>query len=857
MLDQLTYEPISAEAAIQKQLHGGRAKCLQRLVRLGMPVPESVGLSIPMVRAIAAGQRVDLAPLLDQFGSWPVLSVRSSPIEAAWGGPGTVLNVGMNRATEAYLASKIGGEAASELHLRFIRSYAVEIARLEDEIFDIDYLTPERALEAFEEEMEEPFPQDIEVQLFQVLKSMARAWDGTTARLLRKSRGAPEDAGLGLVVQRMVFGRGRGASGSGVIQFVCPDSGDVQITGRYMEQSQGRDALSGGEALFLAKDERGPSLEERQSDVYQELLNYGEIARRGLRDEMQIEFTIDDGKLYVLDAVNAGRNSRAGVAIAVRLAESEVISPDDALLRIDPQAISELLHRQVAPGVERKVLTRAIAASPGAATGKIVFNAVSAQAADSQGEASILVRRETAPEDIRGMHAASGILTERGGTTSHAAVIARGLGLPCVSGAADLAIDTKAGTLTLRSGQVLQEGDIITLDGTSGEVLEGAVELVEAGIGGEFRQLMSWADKFRDIKVRANADTPEDAELASLFEAEGIGLCRTEHMFFATDRLSVLREAIFAEREQDVRAALDRLLPMQREDFAEMFCIMPNKPVCLRLFDPPLHEFLPNTRSGVREMAEAVGLSVRDVQRRVDSFAEFNPILGLRGVRLGITSPEIYDMQARAIFEAALLAEDRIEVAVSPEIMIPLVSTKREVELVKARIDAVASEVATETGRMVDYRLGVMVETPRAALRAGDIATHCTFLSFGTNDMTQMTYGLSRDDSGRFMSDYVNKGVFPEDPFHALDIEGVGELLELAAERARKVREKVSLAVCGEHGGDPDSIAFCRALGMEYVSVSPYRVPIARLASAQLAILSLRDVVTDSEFSEEDGFLSV
>jgi len=845
MLDKLNFEPITQTAAIQRAMHGNRAKCLQRLVRLGLPVPDTVAMSSAMVRSIAGGRRPDMQTLLGNFGSWPVLSVRASPIEPEWGGPGTVLNIGMNRANQAYLASQLGPEAAAEVHLRFVRSYAVDM-------FEDPDLTVEQAYEAYESEMDEEFPQDIEAQLFEVLKSMSRAWEGTTARLLRASRGAPEDAGLGLVVQRMAFGLGRGLSGSGVIQFIKNDTGKPNVVGRYLSQSQGRDALhQGHEAQFLKSDKRGPSLEQADPKLFKKLVKFGETCRKGLREEMQIEFTVQGGELFVLDAVRTPRSARAAVKVAVSLASDEVISTRDAILRIEPGTLSELLHQQVSSGAKRDVISRGVAASPGAAIGKLTFSAMAAQTAASQGEACILVRRETSPEDIRGMHASQGILTERGGTTSHAAVIARGLGLPCVAGASDLQINQKKRTITTMDGRVFSEGDEITLDGTKGQALAGRVPLTAAGVDATFRKLMVWADEMRDIGVRANADTPEDAEVAKLFQAEGIGLCRSEHMFFAEDRLTVLREAIFAEDSVDRQAALKRLLPMQRHDFAKIFQIMQGRPVCLRLFDPPLHEFLPSTREGMRELAEALGMSAREVQSRIEQLAEFNPMLGMRGVRLGITVPEIYDMQARAIFEAAIDASESAENAIQPEIMIPLVSAKREVELVKSRIDAVAADVATQRGHMVEYRLGVMVETPRAALRAGDIAQHASFLSFGTNDMTQMTYGLSRDDAGRFMSDYVNQGVFPEDPFRVLDQDGVGELLELASERGRKVREKLVLSVCGEHGGDPDSIAFCRNLGLDYVSCSPYRVPVARLTAAQLAVRDMETVQRPEDLLDE------
>jgi len=547
---------------------------------------------------------------------------------------------------------------------------------------------------------------------------------------------------------------------------------------------------------------------------------------------MQIEFTLESGKLAILDAVRIVRSSSAAVHIAVGLARDGIIPREDALMRVDPKALSELLHRQVAPNAPRTVLAKGIAASPGAATGKIVFTASDAQASAARGEAAVLVRRETGPEDIRGMHSVVAVLTERGGVTSHAAVIGRGLGLPCVVGASDMSIDGQKKSIIGRNQQILREGDVITVDGTHGEVLVGHVETVEAGLNAAVTTLLGWADELRDIGIRANADTPRDAQTARNFMADGIGLCRSEHMFFEADRLTVMREMIFAENEEDRAASLERLLPMQRADFTELFQIMEGRPVCIRLLDPPLHEFLPADRSGLRDLAEALNLPLSRVTERVEQLSEYNPMLGLRGVRLGITVPEIYEMQARAIFEAAIDSG----VDASPEIMIPLVSACREVELVKARIDAAAAAVRVERGYSFSYSLGVMVETPRAALRAGEIAAYSQFLSFGTNDLTQMTYGLSRDDAGRFMSSYVQQGVYEEDPFHRLDKEGVGELLTLGAERGRAARPEVVLSICGEHGGDPVAIAFIRQCGFTYVSCSPFRVPVARLAAAQCAI---------------------
>ena len=841
------FTEVTPAAAISTVGHGWRAKCLQRLVRLDMPVPRTVALSAGAVRAIAAGSLPDSAGILAHFGAVPLVSVRPSPQDTEWGGPGTMLNIGMNDDAHASLCRSQGEAAATALYLRFVQSYATHVARLDPDAFD--GLEPSAsglraALRAYEQEMEDPFPQDPVRQLTEVLRSMARAWEGTSARLLRQVKGAPPDAGLGLIVQEMALGMGPGISGSGVIQFVDPVTGEPQITGRYLAQSQGRDALSEREAIYLTRDRRGRSLEEEAPEVFAELVRFGTACRTRLREEMQIEFTVESGALHVLDAVKVARSSRAGVRIAVELAEDGVISPEEAVLRVEPRALSELLHRQVDPRGPRNRFAKGIAASPGAAQGRIVFSSAAAQASAARGEPCVLIRRETAPEDIRGMHAASAVLTERGGVTSHAAVIARGLGLPCVVGASDITLNTREKRIEAADGRVFREGDVITVDGTRGEALAGAAEMLEPALDDWFGRLLHWADAVRDIGIRANADTPTDATTARMFEAEGIGLCRTEHMFFEEDRLTVMREMIFADTAEDRAAALDRLLPMQRKDFARLFEIMQGKPVCIRLFDPPLHEFLPHSRDGIRDLAEALDKPLSEVTRRVEALSEFNPMLGMRGVRLGITLPEIYEMQARAIFEATVEVNRQGEPVV-PEVMIPLVSARREVELVKSRVDAVAAAVRTEQGASFDYRLGVMVETPRAALRAGEIAQHAAFLSFGTNDLTQMTYGLSRDDAGRFMSTYVHQGVFPEDPFHILDVEGVGELLLIAAERGRQTRKDLTLSICGEHGGNPESIAFCRKAGFDYVSCSPFRVPVARLAAAHLALAEMRDDAED------------
>ncbi|WEF23380.1 putative PEP-binding protein [Paracoccus sp. S3-43] len=836
---------ITPSAGVERACHGWRAKCLQRLVRMRLPVPRSFAIPSESVQSIATGKRVDLGALSDLFAEGDgLVSVRPSALMPEWGGPGTILNVGINDQTHDRLARRIGKENADTLYRRFVQGYAIHIARLDPDMFaqEGDDALAE-ALRSYREETDEDFPQDPATQLAEVLRSMARAWDGPTARLLRQAKGAPPDAPLGLVVQQMALGLGPGLCGSGTVQFVDSVTGTPRITGRFRRQHHGGTQGADAQTQFLTRDPRGPSLEVTAPGVFADLIRFGVAARERLREEMQIEFVVVDGRVSIIDATRVQRSSRAGIRIAVALARDGIIPESEAVMRVEPRALADLLHRQVDPRAPREVIARGINASPGAATGRIVFTAAAAQASAARDEACILVRRETVPEDVRGMHASVGVLTERGGTTSHAAVIARGMGLPCIVGATGISIDTRQ--RTLRAGATtLLEGDEITIDGSSGEVLAGRVPLLEPALDDNFTQLLDWADAAGGISVRANADTPEDARTARRFNAQGIGLCRTEHMFFDADRLPAMREMIFADKPEDRRLALDRILPMQRQDFTALFEIMAGLPVTIRLFDPPLHEFLPHDREGLRELADSMDLPLSDVTRRVEALSEFNPMLGMRGVRLGITVPEIYDMQARAIFEATVETSRKGDPVV-PEIMIPLVSAMREVELVKNRIDAVAAEVRNDRRADFAYRLGVMVETPRACLRAGDIAAHSAFLSFGTNDLTQMTYGLSRDDAGRFMGTYVGQGVYAEDPFHCLDQDGVGELLLTGAQRARAQHPGITISVCGEHGGNPESIGFCHDAGFDYVSCSPFRVPVARLAAAQAALRAgRRDTVS-------------
>lgn len=802
-------------------LHGTRACRLSKMVALGLSVPAGVVLSAAEVTEIADTGEVPEIPASLLGG---LLSLRASPVNPEWGGPTAILNIGISDNT----LPDVGDDAAHLLYRRFIQSFATNVAGLEAEDFDSDL--PDgaeriaRCKASYLFETDQDFPQDPVEQLRACILHMARAWNRPSAKILRQAKGAPEDAGFALLIQRMALGIGRGDTGAGAAQMVDEKSGAPKLWGRYLPQSQGQDAVIG------ARNALG--IEVLPKAVQAELLAAGAVLAKGFGDAFQVEFTVQSGRLWLLDASPAKRSSVAALRINVDLAEAGIISKADAILRTEPHALGDHLHPQIARESNRDILAIGLSASPGAATGRVVFTSEAAMTMAAQGQAPILVRVETGADDIRGIHAASGVLTLRGGMTSHAAVIARGLGVPCIVGAGELRLDDE--TLVCPDGRRLEAGAQVTVDGTSGQVLFGTVEMTQPNLGGPFKVLMGWADEVRELKVRANADTPSDARLAQRFGVDGIGLCRTEHMFFAAERVQVMREMILAPNGIARRAALDRLMPMQKADFVELFEIMRGQPVTIRLLDPPLHEFMPVDEAGIASLAQAMGMSVVQVTRRADELSEVNPMLGKRGVRIGITMPEIYEMQARAIFEAAAQVFAVTGDVVVPEIMIPLVSANREVELIKARVEAVAAEV----GGVVSYKLGVMVETPRAALRAGDLAESSAFLSFGTNDLTQMTYGLSRDDAGRFMREYVQQGVFPEDPFHSLDVEGVGELLLIAAQRGRAANPELSLGMCGEHGGDPASVRFCKVAGFDYVSCSPYRVPIARLAAAQASLLT-------------------
>jgi pyruvate,orthophosphate dikinase len=693
-----------------------------------------------------------------------------------------------------------------------------------------------------EKRIGKPFPQEPREQLWGAIGAVFGSWMNQRAITYRRLHAIPESWGTAVNVQAMVFGNMGEDCATGVAFTRDPSTGANLFYGEYLVNAQGEDVVAGirtPQHLTVegkkAQDSTEPAMEEVMPQVFKQLVGVRQTLEKHYADMQDIEFTVQSGKLYMLQTRNGKRTAKAALKIAVDMVHEGLIDKKQAIARIIPASLDQLLHPTLDPKAPRKVISKGLPASPGAASGKVVFSADAAERQAKNGEKVILVRRETSPEDIHGMHAAEGILTSTGGMTSHAAVVARGMGKPCVAGAGDCRIDGKAGTLIVR-GVTVKTGDTITLDGSTGEIILGVVPTVQPEMSGDFSELMGWADEVRTLGIRANAETPADAAQARTFGAEGIGLCRTEHMFFEGDRIVAVRQMILADDEKGRRAALAKLQPMQRKDFVGLFEIMAGLPVTIRLLDPPLHEFLPKTHEDMEVVARDLGVDVKEIESRAHKLHEFNPMLGHRGVRLGISYPEIYEMQARAIFEAVAEVQKKGGKTVIPEIMIPLIATKKELELMKAVVDQVASEVSQMSGEKFEYLVGTMIELPRAALRAGDIAEVADFFSFGTNDLTQTTWGLSRDDSGSFLEKYQQRGIVENDPFASLDIEGVGELIEIATERGRKVRKGLKLGICGEHGGDPASVYFCHKIGLDYVSCSPYRVPIARLAAAQAAL---------------------
>ncbi|MYL97869.1 pyruvate, phosphate dikinase [Novosphingobium sp. FGD1] len=865
-----------------KVITGGKGANLAEMAGIGLPVPPGFTITTEeCVKYLAEGAnfsdqlRADVADALTHiekavgknFGDAadPLLvSVRSGARVSMPGMMDTVLNLGLNDATVEGLAATSGDDRfAWDSYRRFIQMYsdvvlgvehhlfeeALEIAK-EDNGYDNDVdltaadwrkiVTEYKAI--VQNELGRAFPQDVHEQLWGAIQAVFDSWDSDRAKVYRRLNDIPGDWGTAVNVQAMVFGNMGDTSATGVAFTRDPATGEKAYYGEWLVNAQGEDVVAGirtPQYLTRSARERAGakplSMEEAMPEAYAELAAVFELLEKHYRDMQDIEFTVERNKLWMLQTRSGKRTAKAALKMAVDMVEEGLIDEATAIKRVDPMALDQLLHPTLDPQAARDILGKGLPASPGAASGAIVLDADTAEKRAERGDAVILVRVETSPEDIHGMHAAKGILTARGGMTSHAAVVARGMGRPCVSGASGLSIDMKS--RTLRMGQrALKEGDIITLDGSTGEIMAGEVPTIEPELAGDFATLMTWADKHRRMKVRTNAETPADCRMARQFGAEGIGLCRTEHMFFDAGRISAVRQMILAEDEASRRAALEKLLPEQRADFQAIFEVMAGLPVTIRLLDPPLHEFLPHADAEFAELSETIGIGVDTLKRRADELHEFNPMLGHRGCRLGITFPEIYEMQARAIFEAACDVALASGEAIVPEVMIPLVGTKRELQILRKLVDETAAKVFAEKGRTLEYLVGTMIELPRAALMAGEIAEEAKFFSFGTNDLTQTTLGVSRDDAARFLSPYVEKGIYPRDPFVSLDIEGVGQLVQLGAERGRATYSALKLGICGEHGGDPASIAFCEKVGLDYVSASPFRVPIARLAAAQAAL---------------------
>ena len=865
-----------------KALLGGKGANLAEMANLGLAVPPGFTITTEVCTAFSSsggeypkGTKAQVENALAQvsklvgagFGDAtnPLLvSVRSGARASMPGMMDTVLNLGLNDETVEGLARKSGDRRfAYDSYRRFISMYSDVVLGVDHHEFedilgnhkDENNHSLDTAISAeewlgliarykalVEAHTGKPFPQDVHAQLWGAVGAVFRSWNSARAVTYRKLNAIPEDWGTAVNIQAMVFGNMGNTSATGVAFTRNPSTGARELFGEFLVNAQGEDVVAGirtpqniTERARIEAGSGAPSLEALMPTVFKDLAANFDRLERHYRDMQDMEFTIQDGKLWMLQTRTGKRTAKAALKIAVDMANENLITRSQAVSRIDPASLDQLLHPTLDPTAKRDVIATGLPASPGAACGEIVFDADEAERLKMLNRRVILVRIETSPEDIHGMHAAEGILTARGGMTSHAAVVARGMGKPCVSGAGSLRIDYRAGTL-FSAGITLKKGDVITIDGSTGQVIRGEVATIKPELTGDFATIMAWADGLRRMKVRANAETPLDARAARDFGAEGIGLCRTEHMFFDAERIMAVRQMILAGKVEERRLALAKLLPMQRKDFIDLFEIMAGLPVTIRLLDPPLHEFLPRADHEIDEVADEMNANPDALRARVAELSEFNPMLGHRGVRLLITYPEVAEMQARAIFEAATEVARRTGLAPIPEVMVPLVASKAELDYIRTRIVAVASAVAAETGVAIEYQVGTMIELPRAALRAAEIAETAEFFSFGTNDLTQTTFGISRDDAARFIGEYTAKGIFKADPFMSLDVEGVGELIRIATERGRKARPGLKLGICGEHGGDPASIAFCETVKLDYVSCSPYRVPIARLAAAQACI---------------------
>lgn len=865
-----------------RNLLGGKGANLAEMSNLGLPVPPGFTITTALCTHYYDNDETYPADLNDQveralaaveaevgikFGDAenPLLvSVRSGARASMPGMMDTVLNLGLNDTTVEGLATKSGdARFAFDSYRRFIQMYSDVVLGVDHYLFeevleqhksdsglildtDLEADDWQAIVAAFkgivEEELGKPFPQDPREQLWGAIGAVFGSWMNQRAITYRRLQGIPAEWGTAVNVQAMVFGNMGNDCATGVAFTRDPSTGENIFYGEYLVNAQGEDVVAGirtPQHLTLVGKERNgsdlPAMEEVMPVVFKQLAEVRETLEAHYKDMQDIEFTVQQDKLYMLQTRSGKRTAAAAIRIAVEMVKEDLISESDAVMRVEAGQLDQLLHPRLDPDAERSVLSRGLPASPGAASGKIVLSSDLAEDMAQRGEDVILVRIETSPEDIHGMHAAKGILTTRGGMTSHAAVVARGMGRPCVAGAGDIAVDYETNEVRM-GGRTLKSGDLVTIDGATGEVIDGEVPTIEPEMSGDFETLMSWADSIRRLKIRTNAETPIDARTAREFGAEGIGLCRTEHMFFDPERIVAVRRMILAEDVAGRREALTELLPFQRQDFIELFQIMGELPVTIRLLDPPLHEFLPKSDEEIAEVARLAGRDPKAMTDRAIQLHEANPMLGHRGCRLGITYPEIYEMQARAIFEAALAVLKEDGARVLPEIMIPLAATKRELDILKEKIDQVAETVFEDAGERIEYQVGTMIELPRAALRAHELAETAEFFSFGTNDLTQTTFGISRDDAAGFLSDYERQGIVDVDPFVSIDVDGVGELVLIAVERGRQTNADIKLGICGEHGGDPASIRFCENAGLDYVSCSPYRVPIARLAAAQATV---------------------
>ncbi len=861
-----------------KNFLGGKGANLSEMGRMGLPVPPGFTISTKVCEIFYKDKKELNNNLISQikkelkiiendvskkFGDLKnplLLSVRSGARVSMPGMMDTILNLGLNDKTVNALALKTSnGRFAKDSYRRFIQMYGNVVMGVESYHFeelienykltkgvlldtDLDENDWDGLIEDFKRTVKvktkKEFPQDVFQQLFGAISAVFLSWESNRAKVYRKLNQIPSEWGTAVNVQSMVFGNMGDDCATGVVFTRNPSDGSNEIYGEYLINAQGEDVVAGTRTpQYITKKARKnakveePSMEESLPKVFKELKKILKKLEKHYKDMQDVEFTVENNKLWMLQTRSGKRTAKSAVKIAVDMVKEKLISKKEAVLRIDPNSLDTLLHPTLDEKSAINVIANGLPASPGAASGKVVFTSEEAERLTSMMQDTILVRVETSPEDIQGMHAAKGILTARGGMTSHAAVVARGMGRPCVSGSSEIDINYEMKTFKTLSMEI-KEGDIITIDGSSGRIISGSVATVKPEISGDFSKIMTWADSFRKLNIRTNSETPKDTKTAKDFGAEGIGLCRTEHMFFDEERILSVREMILSKTKDDRSIALKKLLPHQKKDFIEIFKIMSGLPVTVRLLDPPLHEFLPRTDKEINEVANIVNLPVKEVESRIDELHEQNPMLGHRGCRLGISFPEIYEMQCRAIFEAlAELKKEKIKSAF-PEIMIPLVSTEAEIKIMKDLVIRIASEVQKEHKLKIEFLVGTMIELPRAAIKAKDIAKHAEFFSFGTNDLTQTTFGISRDDSGKFLNDYLDNKIFSIDPFISID-DGVGDLIKIAVEKGKSQNKKIKLGICGEHGGDPNSILFCSKAGLNYVSCSPYRVPIARLAAAQ------------------------